>query len=156
MTLGLLCLYHGRWQAWKSVGPWLALIGSIVIGVNAAVVAAMLHRFPYVLAATGIAMTANFIVNGVLAGKSWRKVVWSSRNIALFFCMMIANTLQAVFTLLAFTLGPSAYVIAIKRTSVLIVAVIGYFFLKERDQSLPRLLLASGLVVLGIVVLILG
>lgn len=64
--------------------------------------------------------------------------------------MALVLLVQDLSTLYALTLGPSAYVIAVKRTSVLIVAVLGYFFLHERDQSLMRLLLASGLVVSGV------
>jgi len=60
---------------------------------------------------------------------------------------------QDLLTLYAFTLGPSSYVIAVKRTSVLLTAVVGYVFLREREQSLKRLMLASGLVVGGVVML---
>ena len=75
---------------------------------------------------------------------------FSHRHLFVLLGMIIMNFTQDILTLIGFTLGPSPYVIAIKRTSILLTAAIGYVFLHERDQSLPRLLFATGCVVLGI------
>lgn len=149
ITLGLLLLYHEHWEAWKGAGPWMVLAGAIIFGVNAAVVAEVISRFPHVVALSALVMTTTFAANALGAGPLWRKMQWSKRNFLILLALALACLGQDVITLYALTLGPSAYVIAVKRTSVLIVGVIGYFFLHERDQSLMRLLLASGLVVSG-------
>ena len=73
------------------------------------------------------------------------------RTVAILAGLLLAFLVQEFTTLLALTLGPSPYVIAVKRTSVLLTAVVGYAFLREREQSLEKLLLASGLVVAGVV-----
>ena len=70
--------------------------------------------------------------------------------------LIVSCTGQDLVTMYAFGFGPSSYVIAVKRTSVLLTALLGYFFLQERDQSLPRLLFSAGLVVAGVAALTLG
>lgn len=155
ITLGLLLLYHERWEAWKSVGPWMVLTGAVIFGVNAAVVAEVVSRFPHVIALSALVMTTTFAANALGAGTLWRKMRWSRRNLLILLALAVACFGQDVITLYALTLGPSAYVIAVKRTSVLIVALLGYFFLHEREQSLWKLLLASALVVLGVSILLL-
>lgn len=156
ITLGLLTLYHERWEAWKHAGPWMVLTGAIIFGVNAAVVAEVVSRFPHVFAISALVMTTTFALNAAGAGPAWQRMQWSPRNLLILLSLALACLGQDVITLYALTLGPSAYVIAVKRTSVLIVAVLAYFFLHEREQPLMRLLLASGLVVGGVGILLLG
>ncbi len=156
ITLGLFSLYHERWEAWRRAGPWMVLIGAIIFGTNAAITAAVLSRFPHVLAISALMMTGSFTVNAAFAGRSWCKVQWSWRNTLILLGLIVALLGQDLLTLYALTLGPSSYVIAVKRTSVLLTAVLGYVFLHERDQSLSRLLLSAGLVVAGVVGLTLG
>jgi drug/metabolite transporter (DMT)-like permease len=155
VTMGLLCLYHGRWNVWKTPGPWIALAGSLVLGTNAAIVAAVLSRFPHIIALAALVMTGGFVVNGIFAGRLWFRVQWTWYHAGVIFCLIVSMVVQDLLTLYAFTLGPSAYVIAVKRTSVLITAVIGYVFLHERDQSFWQLLGSSALVVLGMIMLVL-
>jgi uncharacterized membrane protein len=154
ITAGLFLLYHGRFAAWRKSGPWLALLGAIIIGVNAGVLAGVLDLFPFVLAVAGFSMTTTLLINGAAAGRSWREIKWSKANILIAAAMIFVNVLQHIFTLTAFLYGPSSYVIAVKRTSLLLTAVIGYVFLNERDQSLTQLLLASGVVVVGVMLLV--
>ena len=155
VTAGLFCLYRDRWGNWRCAGPWMVLAGAIVFGANAAIVAVVLARFPHVLAISALFMTGSFLLNFIPAVPLLGQVPWSWRNILILIAMAIVVVVQDLATLQALTLGPSAYVIAVKRTSVLIVAFLGYFFLHERDQSLMRLLLASGCVVLGVATLML-
>jgi drug/metabolite transporter (DMT)-like permease len=156
VTGGLLSLYHGRWGVWKSRGPWIALVGAFVFGSNAAIVAGVLKEFPHIYALSGIIITGHLLFCSIPAVPRLKKVVWSRRTLLIFFFLGVAMIGQDLTSLYAFTLGPSSYVIAVKRTSMLLTAVIGYVFLKERDQSLPRLMIASGLVVAGVVMLTVG
>lgn len=156
ITLGLFTLYHEQWKVWSKAGPWTVLMGAIIYGTNAAILGAVLARFPHVLAIGALVMTGGFTVNTLIAGTSWREMQWSRRNILILCSLILALAGQDLLTLAALTLGPSSYVIAVKRTSVLFTAVLGYAFLHERDQSLSRLLLSAGLVVLGVMGLTLG
>ena len=156
ITAGLFILYHERWHAWRQAGPWMVLAGALIFGSNAAIAAAVLRRFPHILALSALMMTGSFVFNGIAAGTSWRDFVLSRRNILLLFGLLVTLVSQDLFTLYALTLGPSSYVIAVKRTSVLLTALLGYFFLKERDQSLPRLLFSASLVVAGVAALTVG
>ena len=156
ITFGLFSLYHGRWSVWKGNGPWIALGGSLILGANATIVTVVLSRFPHIFAISALMMTMGFVMNTVVAGSAWLKVQWSPRHVIIILCLIVAMVGQDIITLYAFTLAPASYVIAVKRTSVLITAVIGYTFLKEREQSLRRILFASSFVVVGVVALTLG
>lgn len=156
ITAGLFCLYGGRWEIWRQKGPWIVLAGAIFFGVNAAIAAKVLHKFPHIFALLAVIFTGAFIGNAPFALRDLKHVRWSSRVLLILIAIVCANVAHDIFTLIAFTHGPSSYVIAIKRTSILFTAVIGYVFLKERGQPLMRLLLASGLVVGGVVLLTVG
>jgi drug/metabolite transporter (DMT)-like permease len=153
VTIGLLCLYHGQWEAWAHRGPWIVLAGGMFLGVNAAVAAEVVERFPYFLALSALFMTGGFAINAIPALPALSSTPWSWRTISILLGMVVATTGQDLTTLAAFSFGPSPYVIAVKRTSILLVALLGYVFLHERGQSLQRLLLSSGLVVLGVILL---
>ena len=155
ITFGLLTLYHGRWSAWRSVGPWIMLSAALFYGANAAVVAAVLQKFPHVFGIAAMIFLGSFLMNLPMAIRDLRGFQFSRRHLLVLLGMIIMNFTQDILTLIGFTLGPSPYVIAIKRTSILLTAAIGYVFLHERDQSLPRLLLATGCVVLGIILVVL-
>ena len=153
ITGGLFFLYHGRWSAWKTSGPWLCLAGTFILGVNVACLGAVLSRFPSVITLMGFEFASVFFLNGIAAGKSWAGNWWSRRNVIILLLMACVVVIQDIFTLNALILGPSPYVVAIKRTSVLMTAVIGYVFLRERDQSISRLIIACSLVVCGVILL---
>ena len=153
ITGGLLFLYHGRWYMWRKSGPWIALIASCVLGANAAVAGAVLSHFPHVFAILGLVLTIFCVMSAIFAGLSWGRLRLTRFNILVLLGMMIAVAIDNFGIFSALALGPSAYVIAVKRSSILLTAFIGYVFLKERDQSLVRLLIASGLVVVGVVML---
>jgi drug/metabolite transporter (DMT)-like permease len=153
ITLGLFVLYHGRWHAWREAGPWMVLLGAIIFGTNAAILAAVLKKFPHVLAIAAIIFTGSFVWNLVFSLREWGRMRWSRKHVIILLGLILSCTGQDLVTMYAFTLGPSPYVIAVKRTSVLMTAFLGYVFLHERDQSLLRLLLSASLVVLGVIAL---
>ena len=156
ITVGLFFLYHERWSVWREVGPWMVLAGAIIFGTNAAILAAVLKRFPHVLAIAALIFTGSFVWNLIFSAREWRKMQWTPQNILILLGLIVSCTGQDLVTMYAFGFGPSSYVIAVKRTSVLLTALLGYFFLQERDQSLPRLLFSAGLVVAGVAALTLG
>ena len=153
ITFGLLSLYHGRWEVWKSSGPWITLLGAFIFGANAAIIGGVLQKFPHVFALSGMAITGHLLFCSIPAAPRLKQVVWSKRTIWIFIGLSIAMLGQDIATLYALTLGPFSYVISVKRASMLITAVVGYVFLHERDQSLSRLLISSVLVLIGIVML---
>jgi drug/metabolite transporter (DMT)-like permease len=153
ITFGLLSLYHGRWEVWKSIGPWITLGGAFLFGANAAIIGGVLQKFPHVFALSGIAITGHFIFCSIPAVPKLKQVVWSKRTIWIFIGLGVAMIGQDLATLYALTLGPFSYVISVKRASMLLTAVVGYIFLHERDQSLWRLLISSVLVVIGVMML---
>ena len=153
ITCGLLILYHGRWDMWRKSGPWIALVASLVLGANLAIAKFVLFRFPHIFAVMALVLTAFFVMNAIFAGRSWKSLKLTKFNVLILCGMMIAVAVDNFGIFSALALGPSAYVVAIKRSSILLTAFIGYVFLKERDQSLSRLLVASGIVVVGVVML---
>lgn len=153
ITFGLLSLYHSRWEVWRSRGPWIALFGAFLFGANAAIIGGVLQEFPHVFALSGIAITGHFLFCSIPAVPRLKQVVWSKRTVLIFIGLGIAMIGQDLATLYALTLGPFSYVISVKRSSMLLTAVVGYLFLRERDQSIGRLLFSSALVVIGVVML---
>ena len=153
ITLGLLTLYHKRLHVWRRPGLWIALVGAFVFGINASVVAAVLQKFPHPFALSGLIISGHLLVSAPPALPVLKKVEWSKKTVLILFGLSIAMLGQDLLTLIALTMGPASYVVAIKRTSLLLTAFVGYVFLKERDQSLKRLMVASGLVVGGVVLL---
>jgi len=128
---------------------------ALFYGANAAVVAAVLQKFPHVFGIAAMIFLGSFLMNLPMAIRDLRGFQFSRRHLFVLLGMIVMNFTQDILTLIGFTLGPSPYVIAIKRTSILLAAAIGYVFLHERGQSLPRLLLATGCVVLGIILVVL-
>ena len=153
ITMGILFLYHGRWQEWRKCGPWIVLICAFGFGATASFGSAVLKVFPEPLALSALVIGGAFFMNAPTAASDVRHVRWSGRVFLILALMAVAATAQDIATVFALATGHPSYVIAVKRTSVLLTAVIGYVFLKERDQSLVRLLIASGLVVVGVVML---
>jgi len=156
VTAGLFCLFHDHLHIWKRWSPWVVLLSAIFFGGNAAVVAEILERFPHIFALLALSFTG--ILSGMFpfALRDLRNTPWTRRTLLILSVILLANVGQDVFTFLGLSLGPSPYVIAVKRMSILFTTILGYVFLKERNHSLPQLLLASGLVVAGIVLLTLG
>lgn len=153
ITGGLLLLYHGQWRAWCSPWTWAALFGVLILGVNVAIIKEILVLFPHPIAIIAVDATVVFVVNAVLAGPAWFRLRISNRMLLLLVIFSATTLIQDTLTLWALQLGPAPHVVAVKRTSILIAAALSYFVLHEREQPLPKLLLASVVVVLGVVLL---
>jgi len=153
VTTGLLCLYQGRWHAWRKPWPWIVLVSVLILGVNVAIIKEVLERFPHPLAVLALAATVIFVMNAIAAGKKWSRFPMEGSALLLLSFFAIASLSQDIFTFLALNLGPAPHVVAVKRTSIFFAAIGGYFIFKERDQSLVRLLISCVVVVGGVVLL---
>jgi len=153
ITGGLLLLYHGQWRVWHTPWPWLTLLGVLILGVNVALLKEVLIRFPYPIAFVAVDATIVFLVNAAAAGRQWFHCTIPKRVWLLLAVFAGVTFLQEVSTVMAVDLGPAPHVVAVKRTSILIAAALSYFLLKEQEQPLRKLLLASGVVVMGVVML---
>ncbi len=152
-TLGLLLLYKGRWYVWKTPYPWIILFGVLIFGINTVMAREVYKFFPHVIPMSSAFLSGGFFFNAVVAGKKWFTTKWSWRRVGFMTLFALTVWFQDVFTIAAVALAPAPYVLAVKRLSILFAALGGYYIFKERDQSLPRLMMAVTLVILGIVVI---
>lgn len=149
-TAGLAVLYHGRWSVWRTPYPWMVLLGIVLFSIAALLAGMALTVYPHPITVSGLYLSAAFVVNGVLAGPQWKRTQWTRSTIVLLAAFAVASMAQEVLTMLAFQMAPVPYVLSVKRTSIILAAVAGYVWLKERDQPLWQLLLAAVLVVAGV------
>lgn len=153
ITIGLLLLYHGQWRKWKNIWPWVILICVLLLGFNVAILSKVMSLFPHPFAISGLVMTSTLIWNSLIARRSWSQARFTRPLIFLLIAFAIAIFLQDIVTLIALTMAPAPYVIAVKRTSILLASLGGYFLFHEKDQSLPRLIISSCVVIIGVVLL---
>lgn len=153
-TLGLLILYHAKWHVWKTPYPWIVLCTMLIFGVNAAIVSQTLQIFPHPILLCFISHTGIFLFAFVGSLKQWKKISWSRNQIVLMIVLSCVTLLQEFATNIALGLTHAGYVVSVKRTSIIIASMAGYFFFHERSIKLPRLLAATSLVVGGVVMLL--
>jgi len=154
ITIGLLSLYHNRWNTIRSIWLWLAIFAIIIMGINGSVIKEVLSVFPHPIALIAFGATGEFAFVSFFGAKNdWNKIKWTRNNISLVTLFSIIVFAQSICTFLALSLGPAPHVIAIKRTSILLAALGGYWIFKERDQSLVRLVVSCVVVVMGVILL---
>jgi len=154
ITTGLLFLYHNRWQAWKDMWLWLSILAVIFMGANASVLKEVIEVFPHPIAILAIGETGAFIfLTSLSARKDWKTIRWTKRNILLVSTFSTIVFVQAILIFFALALGPAPHIIAIKRTSILLAALGGYFIFKENNQSLIRLVMSCVVVVAGAILI---
>lgn len=154
-TAGLLLLYHARWNVWKSPYPWIVLTGVAFFGLNAAFMGYILSVWPHPIAMSGLAMSSICIFAMIQAIRSHKHMRWTKRRIQLLASFAFANLTQELMTQWALLLAPASLVISVKRSSIILAAVAGYFLLHEREIPLKKLLVATLLTTAGIALLIL-
>jgi uncharacterized membrane protein len=150
ITVGLLVLYHGRYKSWRTPWPWVALLGVLVLGVNAAVVRNVLGFFAEPLGLVVLAASATFFINAGLAVRNRADIRINGHTMLFLFAFGATNLLQDLLTFTALGMGPAPHVIAVKRTSILFAAFMSYFLFNDREQPLKRLLFACAIVVVGV------
>ncbi|MBU0767286.1 EamA family transporter [Patescibacteria group bacterium] len=153
ITAGLLILYHGQWSKWKNIWPWIILICVLLLGINVSILSKVLTFFPHPFAIIGLGMTSTLIWNSLFAKRAWSQTHFTRSLLLLLGAFAIAVFSQDIVTLIALTMAPAPYVVAIKRTSILLASLGGYFLFKEKDQSLSRLIISSCIVIVGVVLL---
>ena len=154
VTTGLFYLYRGNWQAWREPWPWYTLLGVLVLGVNVAAIKEVLLRFPHPFAVLALAATGTFVWNAAFSCMQRNRTRITVPMMRLLLIFALVTIVQDFTTFMAIAAGPAPHVIAVKRTSILFAAIFSYTFLHERQQSLWKLLLASGIVVMGVVMLV--
>lgn len=154
ITAGLMFLYHNRWHAWKSTWMWLSILAVIFMGVNASLLKEVIGLFPNPIAVLAIGETGSFVfLSSISARKDWKQVKWSKKNILFVSAFSSIVLIQAILIFFALAVGPAPHVIAIKRTSILLTAIGGYFIFKENNQSLIRLTLSCVIVIAGAILI---
>lgn len=152
---GLFLLYHGRWEAWRKPHPWMVLLCVLSFGINTSITAEALKICPNPLLLIGIGWTPTFLVCllGMVSKKSWQRL--SQRQWTLLAVLTSVMIVQEIASVNALFFAPAPYVVTVKRFSILLTSIIGYFWFKERDIPLPRLVLAVCIVIAGAVMLVL-
>jgi drug/metabolite transporter (DMT)-like permease len=150
ITGGLLLLYHGRWQEWRSPYPWLTLPCIAMLGINAAIIRELLIVFPHPFIFSGFNLTGAFLLNGMIAGKDWGRTHFDRKTILFLLIFALFVLGQDFGTIFALLFAPAPYVIAIKRTSILLATVGAYIFFQERETKLPRLVFSCIIVIVGV------
>jgi drug/metabolite transporter (DMT)-like permease len=151
---GMWALYHTRKHAWKKPYPWIVLACVCSFGINTVLTREALTLYPDPFVITGIGYTASFLWWIMLAlGKhlTWRP---KGNDIWLLLFITVAAAMQDVAATFALALAPAAYVISIKRLSILLTSVIGYTYFKERELTLTRLIVATCVVIAGAILLV--
>lgn len=156
-TMGLLLLYHARWNVWRTPYPWIVLASVLAFGVNAALMGHVLSYWKHPIAMAGLAMTSTFLFTTIPALSQRASAVWTQKRVLLMLSFVAAMIAQELSTMYAFALAPSAaYVVSVKRTSIIMAALAGYLLFNERETPLPRLILSAGLTSAGVAVLFLA
>jgi len=133
---------------------WLSILAVIFMGANASVLKEVIEVFPHPIAILAIGETGAFIfLTSLSARKDWKTIRWTKRNILLVSTFSTIVFVQAILIFFALALGPAPHIIAIKRTSILLAALGGYFIFKENNQSLIRLVMSCVVVVAGAILI---
>lgn len=152
-TCGLLLIYHARWSVWKKPFPWIVLASVLMFGFNAVIVGMLLAVFPHPLTVSATSLTGGFVLSAFSGMRRRKHMTWNARNLALLLCFAAACAAQELFTSYALVLAPAALVLSVKRTSIIMASVAGYFLFREKDIPLKHLLRATSVVVVGLVLM---
>lgn len=155
-TVGLMLIYHARWKVWRKPYPWLVLASMMVFGLNATVAGMLLQVFPHPLTISATSLTGGFLLSAVSGVNHRKHMRWTPQTIGLLLSFAAACVGQELFTDYALVLAPAAYVLAVKRTSIIMATVAGYLIFHEKDVPLTKLLMATAIVIAGLVLLLVG
>ncbi|HVW67268.1 MAG TPA: hypothetical protein VHA78_06115 [Candidatus Peribacteraceae bacterium] len=151
---GMWALYHTRVHAWRTSYPWILLMCVASFGVNSVITHETLKIYPDPFVLTGIGFTGSlpWWIGIALA----KHVTWRPTKGSLWMLLVITVTtaVQDVSTTVALGMAPAAYVVSIKRLSILFTSVIGYVYFKERELTLTRLIVATCVVITGAILLV--
>jgi drug/metabolite transporter (DMT)-like permease len=153
-TAGLMLIYHARWTVWKKPYPWIALASVLVFGFNATVAGYLFQVFPHPLTVSAVALTGGFIPPMLASMRHHKRMTWNRKTITLLLSFAAATIAQELTTDYALVLAPAAYVLSVKRTSIIMASAAGYFFFHEKDIPLKKLILATVIVVTGLAILL--
>lgn len=149
VVLGLLMLYKGRMHHWQKPYPWIVLGCVILFGFNGALFRATLQIFPEPLLLTGLFFAPTGALGVILLLCSSVRIGLNARHWWILGAFAVANCIQEIATVYALSLAPSAYMFTVKRTSIIIASLIGYFYFHEKEVPLWRLIVGSLIVISG-------
>jgi len=152
VVLGGFVTYHGRFHRWKDLPPWIALAVVLFFGANAAVITAFLKIYPEPLFGSAVFMTSAFAVNLLI---SFFEPASSHPHrpkytVLLLLGFIVSAAIQDVTTIFAFSYAPASYVLSVKRVSILLASLFGYFIFHERDIGMRQLIAGSLLIISGV------
>lgn len=153
VVLGLLLLYRGRMYHWRTLPPWIVLACVLTFGVVGALFRAVLQFFPEPIFLTGIFLMPSGLLWVLRAGWIKKSVVLTQRHWIILALFAVAAIVQEVVSFMALALAPAAYMYTVKRTSIIIASLIGYFYFHEKEVPLWRLVVGSLIVISGTAVL---
>lgn len=150
---GLLVLYRGRSYHWSKRYPWIVLFCVLSFGFIGALLRSVLQMFPEPLFVTGIFLLPGGLLYLLQAVRVVRSIRFTASHYYILIAFAIASITQEVASIYALTLAPAAYMYTVKRTSIIIASLIGYFYFHEKEVPLWRLTAGSIVVVGGTAVL---
>ncbi len=148
--VGMWLLYHARWTVWKEPYPWMLILCIISFSITSVLITEVLKIYDDVLVVTGISLFGPFCLWVCIAAVKhihWRP---TSSMLVILATIAIATVIQEVAMTLAMTSAPAAYVISVKRTSIIMAAFVGYFFFHEKKVPLWRLVAATAIVTVSV------
>lgn len=153
VALGLLLLYHGRMHHWRSASPWIVLSCVLVFGVVGALFRAVLQFYPEPVFITGIFLLPSGIIWCIRSLWTVRSVTLTPQHWLILGLFAVAAIVQEVATFIALGMAPAAYMYTVKRTSIIIASLIGYYWFQEKEVPLWRLIAGSVIVISGTFIL---
>lgn len=138
----------------RSEGSLLVLIVSIIWGFTAALdKTAVINSSPIFYATSAAAATALVLTPFVIfANKKEIKYIFGSKRVNLFLLIGLFDGAMLISQMSAVNITLAAYVIAIKRFSIVLSAILAYLFFKEkiRGRILPIVIMFAGLILIAI------
>jgi|GEM_PF-914041 len=153
VMFGLLILYRGRAYHWRKRYPWIVLGCVLFYGFIGALLRSIVQIFPEPLFVTGIFLLPGSFIYFAQALRVVRTVTFTSAHYIILGIFAFASITQEVASIYALTLAPAAYMYTVKRTSIIIASLVGYFYFHEKEVPLWRLTVGSIIVISGTAVL---
>jgi drug/metabolite transporter (DMT)-like permease len=151
--IGLWMLYHARWSEWKKPYPWILTGCMLNFGMVSVLTSQVLEVYPHPIIVSGIGLTGALTVALTGSIAHYRKWNLHRQTIVMLLFIAISNIISQIIGVMALGMAPAAYVVSIKRTSIILTALIGYAIFRERQTPFWRLMLATGIVTLSIVLM---
>lgn len=153
---GLWMLYHARWSEWTKPYPWILSLCILNFGFLSTVIGQVLEVYPHPVILTGIGMSGTLSLSLVGSVLQRRQIRLTKQTFAMLAFISVSHITSDALQLTAMGIAPAAYVISVKRASIILSALLGYSLFRERQTPFWRLMTASFIVLLAIIFLAVG